>query len=110
MEEKDDRNAHGFLRACYLNEELPVGVRMRAAGMAIGYESPKLEARANFNFDVESMKARLLLACKRREELEEARAKGPGAVMELVEGMRLIEGEVIEENGTIADPVPLRRL
>jgi hypothetical protein len=36
-----------FLRAVYLNNELPLSVRMRAAGLAIPYELPKLSVIAN---------------------------------------------------------------
>ena len=36
-----------FLRAVYLNNELPLSVRMRAAGLAIPYELPKLSVVAN---------------------------------------------------------------
>jgi hypothetical protein len=38
-----------FLRAVYMNAELPLSVRMRAAGMAIPYEYPKLSVVASVN-------------------------------------------------------------
>jgi hypothetical protein len=38
-----------FLRAVYMNAELPLSVRMRAAGMAIPYEYPKLSVVASIN-------------------------------------------------------------
>jgi hypothetical protein len=36
-----------FLQACYLNQDLTVGERMRAAGIAIQFERPKLQAIAH---------------------------------------------------------------
>lgn len=45
MEDEEEGNAHGFLRACCLNQELPVGTRMKAAATALPYERPKLVAQ-----------------------------------------------------------------
>jgi hypothetical protein len=39
-------NSLDFLRAVYNNVQLPLSVRMRAAGMAIAYEFPKLAVTA----------------------------------------------------------------
>jgi hypothetical protein len=38
-----------FLQAVYLNEKLPLSVRMRAAIESLSYEHPKLMAVAHFN-------------------------------------------------------------
>jgi hypothetical protein len=42
----NDINSLEFLRAVYCNDKLPLSVRMRAAGMAIPYEFPKLAVTA----------------------------------------------------------------
>src|SRR5262249_35770537 len=91
-----------FLEAVYTNEDLELPVRLRAATAAAQYVHPKLEARANFNFDETNLKRRLERAHRLKAELDEARAKGPQAVREQVESLRLIEG-TIEKGETIAD-------
>jgi hypothetical protein len=53
-----------FLRAVYMNAELPLSVRMRAAGMAIPYEYPKLSVVASVN-DPERFAERLERAIQR---------------------------------------------
>jgi hypothetical protein len=53
-----------FLRAVYLNAELPLSVRMRAAGLAIPYELPRLSVVASIN-DPASFADRLERAIER---------------------------------------------
>jgi hypothetical protein len=42
----DDVSALGFLQTVYRSAKLPLSVRMRAATIAIQYESPRLQATA----------------------------------------------------------------
>ena len=53
-----------LLRAVYMNAELPLSVRMRAAGMAIPYEYPKLSVVASVN-DPDGFAERLERAIQR---------------------------------------------
>jgi hypothetical protein len=48
---KHEPSSLDFLRAIYLNEELPLSVRMRAASVALPFEMPKLSAVAVMNGD-----------------------------------------------------------
>jgi hypothetical protein len=53
LEEEEDVTSLEFLQAIYRNPEVPLPVRMRAAGMAIQFEHPKLAVTANVSGDNE---------------------------------------------------------
>jgi hypothetical protein len=102
--ELETRNlgAHSFLRRIYSDEALSIGVRMRAASIAIAYESPKLIATAVVN---EGSFAELLdKRLKRYEEMHRSgliEAKSSYAeVTKLSKGPSLIEhSEITSTNG-----------
>jgi hypothetical protein len=48
MADEIELSAHNFLRACYLNKDLPVQTRIKAAQIAIAHETPKLAAVAHY--------------------------------------------------------------
>lgn len=62
-----------FLKAVYLNEDLPLTVRMRAASEAAQYMHPKLGAVATLNMNEESFAAALDRAIHRSEKVREFR-------------------------------------
>jgi hypothetical protein len=64
-----------FLQAVYLNEQLPLSVRMRAAIESLPYEQPKLSAVAVGHLTGEDFYARLEQAIERsgRAKLIEGR-------------------------------------
>jgi hypothetical protein len=66
----------GFLQAIYLNENLPLSVRMRAAAECLPYERPKLSAMAITSMDAHSFAVQLERAIARsnRAKLIEHRA------------------------------------
>jgi hypothetical protein len=84
-QENDACHALAFLRAVYLNVDVPLAVRMRAAAIAIEYERPTLRAVAVMPAGGDF--AKRLEAC-----VERSWPKAP----------KLIEGKVLEER-------PLRR-
>jgi hypothetical protein len=82
-----------FLRAVYMNAELPLSVRMRAAGMAIPYEYPKLSVVASVN-DPAGFADRLELAVKR------------SGVRPLMIEQRVIEHQSKPQPGDVTGPMP----
>jgi len=72
-------NSLDFLRAVYLNNELPLSVRMRAARDCLPFEVPKLAVLATLR-PTEGLGERLEAAIRRS----------------LQSGPRLIEGEAVE--------------
>jgi hypothetical protein len=64
-----------FLRAVYRNPDVPLSVRMRAAGMAIPYEYPKLSVVANVeNKDMADRLERAILRSGIRPLMIEAKS------------------------------------
>lgn len=85
MDDEIELDAHNFLRATYLNQDLPVGTRMRAATVAIQFERPKLAAM-EVHHHRGDLGDRLDRAIAKHEALKLARGQG-----------LLIEGKVIKE-------------
>jgi hypothetical protein len=48
--DSEDENSLGLLQSVYRDPELPLHVRMRAATVAIAYESPKLSVAARVDY------------------------------------------------------------
>ena len=64
IEVKQEATSLDLLQAVYRNPDVPLSVRMRAAGMAIPYEFPKLSVVASVN-DPERFAERLERAIQR---------------------------------------------
>jgi hypothetical protein len=63
-----DANSLDFLQACYRNPSLPISTRMRAAGLALPFEKPKLAVTAVVN-EVEDFAVALDRRIERAREI-----------------------------------------
>jgi hypothetical protein len=73
----DGETALGLLQAVYRNKLAPLSVRMRAATIAIQYESPRLQATAILR-DENAFAAQLEKALARSAKVIELKANGEG--------------------------------
>jgi hypothetical protein len=96
-----------FLRAVYNNGELPLSVRMRAAGMAVPYEFARLQVTA-FVPEGGDFAMQLEARLRRRQEMKLINAKpiNEGCI-EKVEEPKTEEGRVIDL--TLPPPILDRR-